>query len=72
MVERERETVVVNGDGGGGGGGGGGLIIAIVIALIVIIGIIWFVNANTGGEGGTVSVDVPAADVPDVDVDVTE
>ncbi|WP_127142606.1 hypothetical protein [Pelagibacterium montanilacus] len=63
MVEpqRERETVVVN--GGGGGGGGAGLIVGIVLAILVIVGIVYFVNMNSGGEGGTVSVDVPAVDV---------
>lgn len=70
MNERDRETVVVTDNGGGGGGGRGGLIAALVIALIVIIGVIWFVNAQSGGEGGSVTVDVPAADVPEVDVDV--
>lgn len=58
MVERERETVVVN-----GGGGGGGMIFAVIVALVVVIGVIYFVNVNSGGEGGTVSVDVPAVDV---------
>jgi|TARA_A100001391_G_scaffold133570_1_gene92532 uncharacterized membrane protein len=58
MVERERETVVVN-----SGGGGGGMIFAVIVALVVVIGVIYFVNFNSGGEGGTVSVDVPAVDV---------
>jgi hypothetical protein len=66
MAERERETVVVS-----DGGGGGGLIAAILIGVIVIIGIIWLVNANTGGQGGTVQVEVPAVDVPEIEVDVT-
>jgi len=56
--ERERETVVVN-----SGGGGGGMIFAVIVALVVVIGVIYFVNFNSGGEGGTVSVDVPAVDV---------
>ncbi|WP_421951366.1 hypothetical protein [Pelagibacterium sp.] len=60
MDERERETVVVT---NGGGGGGGGLIFAVIIGLVVVIGVIYFVNVNSGGEGGTVSVDVPAVDV---------
>lgn len=59
--ERERETVIVN--GGGGGGGGAGLIAGIAIAALIIFGVIYFVNANSGGEGGTVSVEVPAMDV---------
>ncbi|WP_196257865.1 hypothetical protein [Pelagibacterium limicola] len=67
MVERERETVVVN----DGGGGSGGLIAAILIGVVVIIGIIWFVNANTGGQGGRLEIEVPAVNVPDVEVDVT-
>lgn len=61
MVERERETVVVT--DGEGGGGSGGIILAIVIILAVIVGAIYFVNLNSGGQGGTVSVDVPAVDV---------
>jgi hypothetical protein len=44
----------------------------IVVALIVVIGVIYFVNANSGGEGGSVSIEVPAVDVPEVDVDVTQ
>jgi hypothetical protein len=40
--------------------------------LIVVIGVIYFVNANSGGEGGSVSIEVPAVDVPEVDVDVTQ
>ncbi|AEQ52120.1 hypothetical protein [Pelagibacterium halotolerans] len=59
MDERERETVVVT----NGGGGGGGLIFAVIIALVVVVGVIYFVNVNSGGTGGTVSVDVPAVDV---------
>lgn len=66
MDERDRETVVVT----EGGGGRGGLIAAIVVALIVIIGIIYFVNVNSGGQGGSITLDVPAVDVPEVDVDV--
>ncbi len=60
MTEPDRETVVVT---EGGGGGGGGLIVAIVIGILLVIGVIYFVNMNSGGEGGTVSVDVPAVDV---------
>lgn len=59
MADRERETVVVT----DGGGGSGGLIFAVIVALVVVIGVIYFVNLNSGGQGGTVSVDVPAVDV---------
>lgn len=65
MIERDRETVVVT-----DGGGRGGLVAAIIVALIVIVGIIYFVNFNSGGQGGSVTLDVPAVDVPEVNVDV--
>lgn len=59
MADRERETVVVT----DGGRGGGGLIFAVIVALVLVIGVIYFVNVNSGGQGGTVSVGVPAVDV---------
>lgn len=60
MVERDRETVIVT---DGGGGGSGGLIFAVVLIVALIVGVVYFVNVNSGGQGGTVSIDVPAVSV---------
>lgn len=39
------------------------MIAAIVVVLVLIIGVIYFVNLNSGGDGGTVAVDVPAVEI---------
>lgn len=61
IVERpvERETVVET-----GGGGGSGLIAGIVAAILVALLAFWvFGGALTGGDGGSVTVDVPKVTV---------
>lgn len=57
-MNQERETVVVT-----EGGGGPGIIIGIIAVVLIALGVIYFVNVNSGGQGGSINIEVPAVSV---------
>ena len=59
MVERERETVVVN-DGGRRGSGGTIVAVLAIIALLVVLYLVFGQGMIGGGETTDVKVDIAA------------
>ncbi|MCO6392159.1 hypothetical protein GTW25_14085 [Aliihoeflea aestuarii] len=68
----DRGPTVIN---TGGGGGSGGWAVALLLAVVIIVGGFWLLGGfGTGGSGAqdvNVTIDTPAIDVPDVNVETT-
>jgi hypothetical protein len=71
--ETERTTVVTT-DGGGRGGGGILIAVVLIVALLVLLFILFGGGLNKAADevGLNVDVDMPQAEMPDIDINVPE
>lgn len=69
MVEYERDPVPVRETNGGSGG-----VIAVLVVIVVLLvaGFLYFTRYGEVDDRPDIELNVPAPDVPDVDIDVPD